>query len=464
MPKNEYDKTIEILRELEAGDRRYGLFSCFGTLPAGEVVYFDEVGTPWRVYARGTALVRGKPLVLKPDQPVQVVSTTEAFELLARYEQTTYLKNQVVTRQKEAQWQKSRKRRSMRWVAAAGFVLLVSTILMLVLNPGGPDQKLRDTEQRLKDFYADQGIHIRGYRDVMVVNTGGYNPLGPVSISRTTFRQFLQELNSPALPEADAMYQACVDEGCDPAVMVAFFEHESSGGRQGVAVYTKSIGNIRCTDGYSCYTTDGNGSFRKYNTWAEGVRDWARLLQMYKNDWKRVTLEDIIPKYAPQADNNNEAAYIAAVKKRVDDLRKREAGPVESSTQLVKEDLPTGNPVWETDWVITQGFTPKHPEVDIARPLPVAEGTNIHTTISGVVTVVRNDPLFGNRVFVTGKDFTTHYNHLTDNLPVQSGQVVKKGDVIGYMGNTGNSTGPHLDYEIFQGSQRVNPLDWVLRQ
>jgi hypothetical protein len=346
----------------------------------------------------------------------------------------------------------------LRWLGGAGFVIFVVGVVVLALNPGGPEQNLRQAEQRLKDLYANQGIFIRGYSDVMVVNTGGYNPLGPVSISRATFKQFLQELNSPALPEADAMYQACVEEGCDPALVLAFFEHESSGGLHGVAALTKSIGNIRCTDGYSCYTTEGNGSFRQYVSWSEGVRDWTRLLRMYKDDWKRVTLEDIIPKYAPQADNNDEAAYIAAVKKRVDDLRKREA--MKPSTG----DLPTGNPIWETDWVISQGYSAKHPEIDLARPLPVAEGTSIHTTLNGVVTVVRDDPLYGNRVFVTGSQFTTHYNHLTDNIPVKSGQVVKRGEIIGYMGNTGKSTGPHLDYEIFQGTERANPLDWVLRQ
>jgi murein DD-endopeptidase MepM/ murein hydrolase activator NlpD len=463
MPRDEYERTLDLLKELEADELKHGLFSCFGLLPSGEVIYFDEVGTPCRVYARGTALVRGAPLNLKKSLPVEVVPTEEAFKHLADYQRNLYLKEQTFQRAKKANWERSRGRRTLRWLAAAGLVVFLASVLVFTLYPGGPDQKLRDAEQRLKDFYAERGINISGYKDVMVVNTGGYNPLGPVSISRVTFKQFLQEMNSPALPEADAMYQSCIEEGCDPAVVLAFFEHESSGGNQGVAVFTKSIGNIRCTTGYACYDTAGNGSFRKYNTWADGVRDWARLLKMYKDDWKRVTLEDIIPKYAPQADNNNEAAYISAVKKRVDNLRQRETTTSAPSKPPVN-DIPVGNPVWENDMVITQGFTAKHPEVDIARPLSVALGTNIHSTIDGVVTVVRNDPLFGNRVFVTGAQFTTHYNHLLDDIPVQSGQVVKRGDIIGLMGSTGKSTGPHLDYEIFQGSQRVNPLDWLFRQ
>ena len=74
MARSEYEKSLEILKELEAGDRRYGLFSCFGVLPSGQVVYFDEGGMPCRVYARGTALVRGNPLELQKNQPIEVIS------------------------------------------------------------------------------------------------------------------------------------------------------------------------------------------------------------------------------------------------------------------------------------------------------------------------------------------------------------------------------------------------------
>lgn len=370
------------------------------------------------------------------------------------------------------------------WLAATG-LLLLSIVVIYFMWPGlgSFDQRLKEAEARFRSSYADQGVSIQGYQEVTMVvfGAGGYNPIGPVSITRATFRSFLSEMGSPALPEADTMYQACVEEGCDPSLLLAFFEHESSGGKAGVAANTHSIGNIRCTQGYTCFTTSGNGSFRSYPTWTAGVRDWAKLLQFYKNDWKRVTLEEIIPKYAPQADNNNEAAYIASVKKRVDNLRQREGiggnatssgssiavsgsnGNVSSSSS--SGDQPIGNPVYESDWVITQDFSAKHPEIDIARPAAVSLGTNIHTTIGGVVTVVRNDPLFGNRVFVTGHEFTAHYNHLmSDNIPVSSGQEVKRGDLIGYMGNTGKSSGPHLDYELFQGTQRLNPMDWVLRR
>jgi hypothetical protein len=42
-------------------------------------------------------------------------------------------------------------------------------------------------------------------------------------------------------------------------------------------------------------------------------------------------------------------------------------------------ELPFGSPIYESDWVINQGYTAKHPEIDITRPLDVAQGTQVHT-------------------------------------------------------------------------------------
>ncbi len=458
--KSEFERTAKMLEQLEADDNRHGLTSCFGLTPIGEVIYFDEVGSPCRAHLAGNALVRGKVVNLGT-MPVQVISTEEAFQHISQRVRQEYNNRYQAQVMEYRQRQVARPRQRRSLIAAAGLVIILVFGVLVWQNAWNIPAGLSQAEANLKNFYGERGVNIGGYKDVpMIVQPGSYNPLGPVSISREVFQEFLSELNSPALPEAATMYQTCLEEGCDPALALAFFEHESSAGKQGVAAYTKSLGNIRCTSGYDCFSTEGNGSFRRYKTWSDGLRDWAKLMQYYKDEWKRVSLEDIVPKYAPQADNNNEAAYIAMVKQRVDNLRKRE-----SSLAAAKNgELPIGNPVYEDDMVITQGFHAKHPAIDIARPAAVALGTKIHTTISGVVTVVRNDPLYGNRVFVNNGVFTAQYNHLTDEFQVQNGQVVKRGDVIGLMGNTGNSTGPHLDYQLYQGKQLLNPMDWVYRR
>ena len=57
--------------------------------------------------------------------------------------------------------------------------------------------------------------------------------------------------------------------------------------------------------------------------------------------------------------------------------------------------------------------------------------------------------------------FKTIFGHLC-KAAVIDGQAVKRGDVIGYLGNSGRSTGPHLHYEIHKLSDLVNPVDYIL--
>jgi hypothetical protein len=134
------------------------------------------------------------------------------------------------------------------------------------------------------------------------------------TISPAKIEAVLKQYNSPAAGSAQAFYSLGQRYGIDPAYALAFFIHESSAGTQGVAAITRSIGNIRCTPGYDCYQTNGNGSFRRYSSWEAGIEDWYKLIKdLYISQWKLLTLEQIIPVYAPSADRNNPASYIQHV-------------------------------------------------------------------------------------------------------------------------------------------------------
>lgn len=147
---------------------------------------------------------------------------------------------------------------------------------------------------------------------------GPYSPLGAPSINFETFYYFLKQANSPALPEAVLLYNTCIKLYCDPAVALAFFEHESSMGKQGASAENKSWGNIRCTEGFACRTTSNNGKFKIYPTWNDGLIDWVILMrETYATKWKLFSLEEIIPRYAPSADNNDPNGYINTIKKLV---------------------------------------------------------------------------------------------------------------------------------------------------
>jgi murein DD-endopeptidase MepM/ murein hydrolase activator NlpD len=97
-----------------------------------------------------------------------------------------------------------------------------------------------------------------------------------------------------------------------------------------------------------------------------------------------------------------------------------------------------------------------HYGVDYAAPI----GTEVQATADGVVTFAGWDGEAGNAVKMTHKNsYATAYLHLRNfGKGVHKGAVLKGGDIVGYVGTTGGSTGPHLDYRIYYHGGPVNPL------
>ena len=86
------------------------------------------------------------------------------------------------------------------------------------------------------------------------------------------------------------------------------------------------------------------------------------------------------------------------------------------------------------------------------------EGTPIRATSSGVVVFSGWTYEMGNLIIIYhGDDYITHYGHNQQNI-ISRLDIVKKGDIIGYVGNTGISSGPHLHFEIWKGDKSIDPL------
>ncbi len=144
-----------------------------------------------------------------------------------------------------------------------------------------------------------------------------YTVVGKPSISAEFINRVLAWYDSPAAGKGQVLYDDGVKYGIDPVYALAFFMHESRFGTTGVATVTHSLGNIRATTGHAQYQ-----GYRMYRTWEEGFGDWYRLIaKLYVAQWGLSTLDQIVPVYAPGSDNNDVAAYIAAVKQAVDTWR-----------------------------------------------------------------------------------------------------------------------------------------------
>ncbi|HUF53488.1 MAG TPA: M23 family metallopeptidase [Dehalococcoidia bacterium] len=89
------------------------------------------------------------------------------------------------------------------------------------------------------------------------------------------------------------------------------------------------------------------------------------------------------------------------------------------------------------------------------------EGTPIYAAASGYVSLAKELYLYGNSVIIDhGVGVFSGYNHMSQGL-VSAGQYVNQGDLIGYMGSTGLSTGPHLHWEAVVHGVRVDPTLWT---
>jgi hypothetical protein len=105
------------------------------------------------------------------------------------------------------------------------------------------------------------------------------------------------------------------------------------------------------------------------------------------------------------------------------------------------------------------GYNVFHEGIDISNSL----GTPVHSTAAGVVSFVGYKDYFGNVVIVThpASGFKTIFAHLNKTSVVE-GQAVRRGELVGFLGNSGRSTGPHLHYEVHRLGDMVNPADYIL--
>ena len=123
----------------------------------------------------------------------------------------------------------------------------------------------------------------------------------------------------------------------------------------------------------------------------------------------------------------------------------------ETLTPSISLEVPQGSPV---NGPLTQSSHEGHVALDFGIPV----GTNVKTTLAGKITYAGwSNEGYGNLVIVDNGTYKTYYAHLS-SIPVKVGQTVKEGEVIGISGNTGNSTGPHLHYEIRKNGVAINPI------
>ncbi len=208
--------------------------------------------------------------------------------------------------------------------------LLVLGSVAVVLRPSGVPQVIPFVGQSYPVISVQLGGSLQAYntwehsngpiaaQTAIPTNPGPYSVLGKPTISADFINQVLASYHSPTAGMGQSLYDLGVKYGIDPVYPLAFFMHESLFGTTGEARATLSLGNERCIPDRACIDKD-RGGYAQMQSWQDGFEQWYKLIRnLYVAQWGRVTIDQIIPKYAPNSDGNDEAEYIATLKHEID--------------------------------------------------------------------------------------------------------------------------------------------------
>lgn len=196
---------------------------------------------------------------------------------------------------------------------------------------------------------------------------------------------------------------------------------------------------------YGGYGTDGDGDgyADPFNP-VDAIFSAAKMLQANLRDGQ---YEKALSVYC-----NGDRNYIMAVLARAD--------------AMCEFQMPSSDGLWPCDpqWPISAEFGRTgplwrngHTGIDIGCP----EGSLVYAAFDGKVIFVGPAGEYGGSIVLTdGKGTKVRYAHLS-TLGVQHGQYINQGEVIGFSGNTGKSTGPHLHFEVEVNGQLCNPTTWL---
>lgn len=190
---------------------------------------------------------------------------------------------------------------------------------------------------------------------------------------------------------------------------------------------------------------------------------------------KKSSLKDLDAQYAETTDDKAELErQIEVQKQEIAELKAIEEQRRKAAEEAAKKGETSiiydgGSLMWPLPGYsrISSSFGPRnHPIYNIVKmhygiDIPAPTGTKIYAAYNGEVAAAKYSSSMGNYVLIDhGNQLYTIYMHQSKML-VSAGDKVKKGDVIGLVGSTGDSTGPHLHFGVRLNGEYVNPLIYV---
>ena len=272
--------------------------------------------------------------------------------------------------------------------------------------------------------------------------TSSYSILGPPTVSAAFIDQVLAANNSPAAGSGQAIYNEGLKYGIDPVFALAFFMHESSFGTAGMAQVTLSLGNLRCIPNADCIS-----GYAAFPNWNAGFDAWYQLIRnLYVASWGLTTVDQIIPRYAPPTDNNNDADYISSVENAIDAWRGNQVAtqgpPLPANTDPVAPSNITPATISPATSYQADGYNVVgKPTIDVAFIDKIL--TSYHSPAAGKGKALyaagvkaHIDPIFALAFFMHDSIFGTvgmaRVTHALGNLPLLESATCHCKDFQGY--------------------------------
>ena len=270
-------------------------------------------------------------------------------------------------------------------------------------------------------------------------------------IGYTNDKNALQQTINNEMKGTEEASIAFVDIETLPEYSLCFVKRDTEDDSEEILDKVRSLG----TTYYKYYAILLKDEEKYYVSSKETAEDVIDTLK--KKDSNNIKDIAYVEKYSvePQEYTETDTIVTALYEKKV--VKTYTSGYYTIATSKVELGIDLIKPI-SSGYTITSRFGPRasgnHSGLDIAAPI----GTDIHAAASGTVTVSGwTNSGYGNYIIIDhGDGVQTLYGHCSQ-LYVSEGQYVNQGDVIGAVGSTGNSTGPHLHLEIRVNGARYNP-------
>ncbi|WP_161569241.1 glucosaminidase domain-containing protein [Candidatus Oscillochloris fontis] len=290
----------------------------------------------------------------------------------------------------------------------AGRVALVlawiASLLLMARLPGILRPEGRRTVVLAVVLLATLGVSLSlGFKTPAANAAEGLTFKSSPRISQDSFVAILQRAGSPAAADAANLYTIIVSYGLDPAVALAFFQHESSFCLAGACANNDLHNWGMLRRAIKAERSSGRVSgFARYYSWEDGVRDWCELILYRYVNRGLDTVEKAIPVYAPSSDNNVPSAYINTIRRVVASWSGRRFEPapdLHSYTSsldqaLVSETFMSAGITYHPNWAF---HTYMLEQARLGRPLgPPLDDSRV-VTVSGqryAVQVFAQDTLY----------------------------------------------------------------------